>query len=71
MYSANEEGGYDRPIVASRRTERIPGAMAALAAQATGAMPRGVCWHYCRPPVVRLKLESEARALAREVTAGS
>jgi len=45
--------------------------MAALAAQATGAMPRGVCWHYCRPPVVRLKLESEARALAREVTAGS
>jgi hypothetical protein len=38
-------------------TERIPGAMAALAAKATGAMPRGVRWHYCPPPVVGLELE--------------
>jgi hypothetical protein len=52
-------------------TERIPGAMAALAAKATCAVPSGVCWHYCRPPVVQLELELEARALAREVIVGS
>jgi hypothetical protein len=48
-------------------TERIPEAMAALAANATRAVPSGVCWHYCRPPAVRLELELEQRALAREV----
>ena len=47
--------------------EEIPGAMAALAAKATGAIPRGVRWHYGRPPVIGLELELEARAVAREV----
>ena len=50
--------------------EEIPGAMAALAAKATGAMPRGVRWHYGRPPVIGLELELEARAIAREVIVG-
>jgi len=50
--------------------EEIPGAMAALAAKATGAMPRGVRWHYGRPPVVGLELELEARAIARELIVG-
>jgi hypothetical protein len=50
--------------------EEIPGAMAALAAKATGAMPRGVRWHYGRPPVVGLDLELEARAIARELIVG-
>lgn len=47
--------------------EEIPGAMASLAAKATGAMPRGVRWRYGRPPVVGLEVELEARAVAREV----
>jgi hypothetical protein len=47
--------------------EEIPGAMATLAAKATGAMLRGVRWHYGRPPVVGLEVELEARAVAREV----
>jgi len=47
--------------------EEIPGAMAALASKATGAMPRGVRWHYGRPPMVGLEVELEARAVAREV----
>jgi len=50
--------------------EEIPGAMAALAAKATGALPRGVRWHYGRPPVVGLEVELEARAVAREVIVG-
>jgi hypothetical protein len=50
--------------------EEIPGAMAALAAKATGAMPRGVRWHYGRPPVTGLELELEARAIAREMIVG-
>jgi len=50
--------------------EEIPGAMAALAAKATGAMPRGVRWHYGRPPVTGLELELEARGVAREVIVG-
>lgn len=50
--------------------EEVPGAMAALAARATGAMPRGVRWHYGRPPVIGLELELEARAVAREVIVG-
>jgi hypothetical protein len=45
--------------------------MAALAAKATCVVPSGACGHYCRPPVVRLELEFEARALAREVIVGS
>jgi hypothetical protein len=50
--------------------EEIPGAMAALAAKATGAMQRGVRWHHGRPPVTGLELELEARAVAREVIVG-
>ncbi|HWH49662.1 MAG TPA: hypothetical protein VN664_17835 [Burkholderiales bacterium] len=50
--------------------EEIPEAMAALAAKATGAMPRGVRWHHGRPPVIGLELELEARAVAREVMVG-
>ena len=50
--------------------EEIPGAMSALATKATGAMPRGVRWHYGRPPVIGLELELEARAIAREVIVG-
>ena len=50
--------------------EEIPGAMAVLGAKAAGAMPRGVRWHYGRPPVVGLELELEARAIARELIVG-
>lgn len=50
--------------------EDIPGAVAVLAAKATGATPRGVRWHYGRPPVVGLEVELEARAVAREVIVG-
>ncbi len=50
--------------------EEIPGAMATLAAKAGGALPRGVRWHYGRPPVIGLEVELEARAVAREVIVG-
>ena len=48
----------------------IPGAVAQLAQRASGALPRGVRWHFGRPPVVGLELELEARAVAREVIVG-
>lgn len=48
----------------------IPGAVALLAQRASGALPRGVRWHFGRPPVVGLELELEARAVVREVIVG-
>lgn len=48
----------------------IPGAVAQLAQRASGAVPRGVRWHFGRPPVVGLELELEARAVLREVIVG-
>lgn len=44
----------------------IPGALGALAARASGALPRGVRWYYGRPPVTGLEVELEARAVLRE-----
>ena len=44
----------------------IPGALAALASRASGALPRGVRWYYGRPPVTGLEVELEARAVLRE-----
>ncbi len=32
-----------------------------------GAMPRGLTWHYCRPPVVELEFEMDVRGLRREL----
>jgi len=60
---------HDATHVELYAAEEIPGAMAALAAKATGAIPHGVRWHYGRPPVIGLELELEARAVAREVIA--
>lgn len=60
-------GWHDASHVDLYAVEEIPGAVAALAAKATGAMARGVRWHYGRPPVVGLEVELEARAVAREV----
>lgn len=48
----------------------IPGAIAQLAQRASGASPRGIRWHFGRPPVVGLELELEARAVLREVIVG-
>jgi hypothetical protein len=48
----------------------IPGALAALASRAAGAMPRGVRWYYGRPPVTGLEVELEARAVLREEVVG-
>ncbi len=48
----------------------IPGAVAQLAQRASGALPRGIRWHFGRPPVVGLELELEARAVLREVIVG-
>lgn len=48
----------------------IPGAVAQLAQRASGALPRGVRWHFGRPPVVGLEIELEARAVLREVIVG-
>jgi hypothetical protein len=45
----------------------IPGAVAMLAQKASGALPRGVRWHFGRPPVIGLELELEARAVVREL----
>jgi hypothetical protein len=61
---------HDATHVELYAAEEIPGAMAALAAKATGAMQRGVRWHHGRPPVTGLELELEARAVAREVIVG-
>ncbi|HEX7810631.1 MAG TPA: hypothetical protein VF460_01880 [Burkholderiales bacterium] len=44
----------------------VPGALGALAARASGALPRGVRWYYGRPPVTGLEIELEARAVLRE-----
>lgn len=44
----------------------IPGALGALAARASGALPRGVRWYYGRPPVTGLEVELEARSVLRE-----
>lgn len=44
----------------------IPGALGALAARASGTLPRGVRWHYGRPPVTGLEVELEARSVLRE-----
>ncbi len=49
----------------------IPGALAALAARASGALPRGVRWYYGRPPVTGLEVELEARAVLREEVVGA
>ena len=32
-----------------------------------GAMPGGLTWHFCRPPVVELDYEMDVRAVAREL----
>jgi hypothetical protein len=32
-----------------------------------GAMPGGLTWHYCRPPVKNLELEVDTRGVARQV----
>jgi hypothetical protein len=44
----------------------MPGALASLALRAEKAAPRGVRWHYGRPPVTGLEVELEARAVLRE-----
>ena len=49
----------------------IPGALAALASRASGALPRGVRWYYGRPPVTGLEVELEARAVLREEVVGA
>ena len=61
---------HDATHVELYAAEEIPGAMAALASKATGAMHRGVRWHHGRPPVTGLELELEARAVAREAIVG-
>lgn len=48
----------------------IPGAVAMLMQRAAGALPRGIRWHFGRPPVVGLELELEARGVVREVVVG-
>jgi hypothetical protein len=32
-----------------------------------GAMPGGLTWHFCRPPVVELDYEMDVRGVAREL----
>jgi len=49
----------------------IPGALGALAARASGALPRGVRWYYGRPPVTGLEVELEARSVLREEVVGA
>jgi hypothetical protein len=32
-----------------------------------GAIPGGLTWHYCRPPVVDFDYEMDVRGIAREL----
>jgi hypothetical protein len=34
---------------------------------ARGAMPGGLTWHFCRPPVVDLDYEMDVRGIAHEL----
>ncbi len=49
----------------------IPGAPATFAERAESISPRGVRWHYGRPPVTGLEVELEARAVLREEVVGA
>jgi hypothetical protein len=49
----------------------IPGALAMFAERAESVSPRGLRWHYGRPPVTGLEVELEARAVLREEVVGA